>query len=72
MTATIQTFTVIRSAPEGFESKAPYCVAIVKEGEIFSTVVIDGAKDLADLRVGLAVEAIDGRYVVVPLSLIHI
>jgi len=45
----IESFTVIRAAPEGFEHMAPYVIAIIKldEGTNISGQVVDGPDEVA-------------------------
>ncbi len=51
-TATLETWSVVRSAPEGFEEYVPYIVAIVKlnNGERITSQIVDS--DIASLQKG--------------------
>ncbi len=56
-TATIFTFTVIRTPPQGFEG-APYCVAIINTGDTLETVRVAGYTDDREIAVGDTVHAL--------------
>lgn len=57
----IVTFTVIRSAPEGFEYQIPYVMAIVKlkEGPMITTQVMDIEPD--EVEIGMPLEGVFRR-----------
>ncbi len=57
-TATIHTFTIIRTPPNGFAG-APYCVAIIDTGDGLETVRIAGYIDGVDISVGDTVTALN-------------
>ncbi|RMF90957.1 MAG: Zn-ribbon domain-containing OB-fold protein [Methanobacteriota archaeon] len=54
----VLTYTVIRSAPEGFERQTPYIMAIVKldEGPMVTTQIVDCEPD--EVEIGMAVEGV--------------
>jgi uncharacterized OB-fold protein len=57
----IVTFTVIRSAPEGFENQTPYVMAIVqlKEGPRITTQVVDIEPE--EVEIGMPLEGVFRR-----------
>lgn len=58
----IVAFTKLHAAPEAFDSKAPYCVAVIDldEGARIQSQVVDC--DIQDLKVGLEVEAVFRKF----------
>lgn len=51
MAATIHTYTIIRTPPEGFAG-APYCIAIIDTGAGLETARIAGYADGSRIAVG--------------------
>jgi uncharacterized OB-fold protein len=58
----IVTYTKIHSGPEVFESKAPYCVALIdlEEGARLTAQVMDCKYE--DLKIGTEVEAVFRKF----------
>lgn len=56
MEGRIKTFTVIRTAPEGFEDRVPYCVALVETSTGTECVHLEGYNDDVEIYVGMPVE----------------
>lgn len=56
--ATIHTYTIVRTPPRGHEG-APYCVAIVDDGGIFSTQRITGFTDGTEVNIGDSVHRLE-------------
>lgn len=56
----IESFTIIRSGPTGFETQTPYCVAIVKldEGPMISAQIVD---DNENIEIGKRVRIVFRR-----------
>lgn len=54
----ILTYTVIHSAPEGFDAQAPYIMAIVKlaEGPCLTTQIVDCEPD--EVKIGMKVKSV--------------
>jgi uncharacterized OB-fold protein len=54
----IETYTVIHSAPEGFEEQTPYVMALVKlkEGPTLTTEIVDCEHD--EVEIGMPVEGV--------------
>ncbi|MFQ5887114.1 MAG: Zn-ribbon domain-containing OB-fold protein [Candidatus Hydrothermarchaeales archaeon] len=54
----VVTYTIIHSAPEGFEKQTPYIMAIVelKDGPKLTTQVVDCEAD--EIRIGMPVEGV--------------
>ncbi len=54
----IETFTVIRTPPEGFERQAPYVMAVVKlkEGVKLTAQIVD--VDIDEVKIGMKVRAV--------------
>ncbi len=54
----VVTYTVIHSAPEGFEKQTPYIMAIVrlKEGPSLTTQIADC--DIDEMKIGMPVEMV--------------
>lgn len=52
---TIVSYTIIRTAPSGFEGNVPYCVGLIKldEGPVISAELVDFNNAAIDKRVGL-------------------
>ncbi|UIZ91415.1 OB-fold domain-containing protein [Corynebacterium sp. CNCTC7651] len=64
MSGVLKTFTIIRSAPQGFEEKAPYCVGLVELEGSTRTVLIEGVEDSSSLEIGMPIDVVEGRYVI--------
>lgn len=56
MEGRIKTFTVIRTAPEGFEDQVPYCVALIETATGTECVRLEGYNDDVEICVGMLVE----------------
>ncbi len=56
----IETFTIIRSGPTGFECQTPYCVVIVKldEGPMIVSQIVD---DIENIEIGKCVRIVFRR-----------
>jgi uncharacterized OB-fold protein len=57
-TGEIVTYTIIHSAPEGFEKQTPYIMAIVKlsEGPMLTTQIVDCEND--EVEIGMSVKGV--------------
>lgn len=57
----VYSYTVVRQPPEGYESQAPYVVALVRlaEGPVITTGLTDC--DTAQVRIGMPVEMVTRR-----------
>ena len=57
-TGKIESFTVIRTPPKGFEKEAPYVIALVRldEGPMLTTQIIDC--DIEEVKIGKKVKAV--------------
>lgn len=51
MSATIFTYTIVRTPPQGFDG-APYCVAIVDRGGTLETARVSGYTDGRQVAIG--------------------
>lgn len=56
MEGRIKTFTIIRTAPEGFEDRAPYCVVLLETATGTECVRLEGYNDDVEINVGMPVE----------------
>jgi scaffold protein (connect acetoacetyl-CoA thiolase and HMG-CoA synthase) len=57
-TGEVVTYTIIHSAPEGFENQTPYIMAIVKldQGPMLTTQIVDC--EIEDASIGMPVEGV--------------